>query len=519
MFDLIAKPFGIILLWFYNLVGNYGVAIFLFSLVVKIILLPFQMKSKKSMMRMAALNPQIEELKRRHEGNQQRLQQEMARLYKEEKVSPMSGCLWGLLPFPILLALYRAIRFPLTTMMGIEAALVNEGGAIYEKLAELGFDFSGSAAYLQLRESEFITNNFSAFAGITDKLVDINYRFLGLNLADTPSVTFWSNGVTWASFGLFLIPLVAAGLSFLQSKISMETNPTAADQQAQQSNKTMMYLFPLLSLWIGFSMPASMGLYWIFTSLLALVQEIILNKVYGKQLAAARAESEAKVKAREAELERKRQETERLRMEGLTKENENTSRKKSAQRRAAALQAEEEEKKANKNGGKKKQQEKPASQVGDRRYARGRAYVPDRFTNPARAAEATAAAAAESAAAEAEELAESVEELPVEPVSGPVPAEAVPAETAPELTPAAPTEAETEEPAPAPQKWTWNAAAGIPEEAPKAQPEPEEEEAPPAPKWTWGGVVERAHANEAEEEEYDPYSAPEEDEDPSDDRK
>ena len=148
MFDLIAKPFGIILLWFYNLVGNYGVAIFLFSLVVKIILLPFQMKSKKSMMRMAALNPQIEELKRRHEGNQQRLQQEMARLYKEEKVSPMSGCLWSLLPFPILLALYRAIRFPLTTMMGIGTELVSEGGAIYEKLAELGFDFSGSAAYL-----------------------------------------------------------------------------------------------------------------------------------------------------------------------------------------------------------------------------------------------------------------------------------------------------------------------------------------------------------------------------------
>ena len=80
MLNAIAKPFGILLLWFYNLVGNYGVAIFLFTVVVKLIMLPFQYKSQKGMMRMQALNPQLQELQKRHEGNQQRLQQEIAKL-------------------------------------------------------------------------------------------------------------------------------------------------------------------------------------------------------------------------------------------------------------------------------------------------------------------------------------------------------------------------------------------------------------------------------------------------------
>ena len=138
LWDYIAKPFGWLLLTLNNLVGNYGVAVFLFALVVKLILLPFQMKSKKSMMRMSALQPQIAELQKRHEGNPRKLQEETSKLYKEEHVNPMSGCLWSLIPFPILLALYRAIRFPLTTMMGVSSDLLAEGGAIANKLTELG---------------------------------------------------------------------------------------------------------------------------------------------------------------------------------------------------------------------------------------------------------------------------------------------------------------------------------------------------------------------------------------------
>ena len=452
MLDAIAKPFGLLLLWLYNLVGNYGIAIFLFALIVKIIMLPFQMKTKKSMMRMAALNPQIQELQKRHEGNPKKLQEETAKLYKEEKVNLMSGCLWSLIPYPILLALYRAIRFPLTTMMGVSKDLLAEGGAILNKLTELGFVASGkSTAYLQLEQSEFISNHFADFAGLSDKLVNIDYSFLGLNMGSTPKVFFWKDGLTWLSIGLFLIPIVSALLSWLQMKLSQKTNPAPATQNAQQatSMKTMNLMMPLISLWIGFSMPAALGMYWIFTSALAIVQELVLNKYYGKLIAAEAAERTARQRAREAEFERKRAETERLRAEGLTKENANTSKRKQQARakaesdelRAAAIREERAAKRAA-MGLPPEEDEKPASQVGNRRYARGRAYVEDRFTNPAAAAEATAAAAAASEADEALAAEETeAAEVPAEPVTDSV-------ETAEETeeTVEEPAEEETEEP-------------------------------------------------------------------------
>ena len=412
--DYIAKPFGWLLLTLYNLVNNYGVAIFLFALVVKLILLPFQMKSKKSMMRMSALQPQIAELQKRHEGNPRKLQEETSKLYKEEKVNPMSGCLWSLIPFPILLALYRAIRFPLTTMMGVPADLLAEGGALATKLAELGFESSANAAYIQLQQSQFISNNWDkykdVFLGISEKIQFINYKFLGLDLGDMPRIKFWENGLTWAAIGMFLIPLVSAGLSYLQMVVSQKTNPQPAGKAAEQSAsqmKMMNYMMPLVSLYICFIMPAALGLYWIFTSLLGILQDVILNKVYGKQMEAERAEREARQKAREAEYERKRQETERLRAEGKTQENANTSKKKQQARqraemdelRAAAIR---DEKAARRAAAGIEEEKIPDSQVGNRRYARGRAYVADRFTNPEAAEEATAAAAEESEAGTAE---------------------------------------------------------------------------------------------------------------------
>lgn len=416
MLDAIAKPFGILLLWIYRLVGNYGVAIILFACVVKLILLPFQMKSKKSMMRMSRLTGRMKELEKRHEGNQRKYQEEVAKLYKEEGVNPMSGCLWSLLPFPILLALYRAIRFPLTTMMGVSAELVaaatenSAGGAITQKLAELGFESTTNIAYVQLSQSQFISEHFDQFAGISDKLVNINYHFLGLNIGDMPQWNFfakcdWSQTASWLpALGLFMIPIISALSSWLSMKITQAAQPQQGGAQADtaaQQMKMMNLMMPLMSLYIGFIMPAALGIYWIANSVLALVQELILNKYYGKVMAKEDAERLEREKLREAELERKRQETERLKAEGATARNTNTSKKKLQAKqkaeldelRAAAARQEKAERR-------KKlgivEEEKPASQVGNRRYARGRAYVPDRFTNPEHAAEATAAAAAES---------------------------------------------------------------------------------------------------------------------------
>ena len=165
--------------------------------------------------------------------------------------------------------------------------------------------------------------------------------------------------------------------------------------QQQSTNKTMLLIMPLMSLWIGFVMPAAMGLYWIMNSVLGIIRDVVLTGIFKKQLDKADAERIERERAREEELERKRQETERLRAMNATNVNRNTSKKKQqdTERRAAV---EREERAARRERLGVTEPEKPASQVGNRRYARGRAYVEDRFVNPEAAEEATRAAAAES---------------------------------------------------------------------------------------------------------------------------
>ncbi len=408
MMEIIAKPFGWLLLWLNDLVGNYGIAIFLFALLVKLIMLPFQLKSKKSMMRMSGLNDKVKELQKKHEGNQQRLNVEINKLYKENKVNPMSGCIWTLIPFPILIALYRAIREPLTIMMGVPKDLVVEGGSIFAKLNEMGFTSKMNDAYIQLDQSRFISENFDQFAGLSEKLANINYKFLGINLGDMPQWNFftkcdWSEVSSWLpALGLFLIPIISALFSWLSMKLSQKLSPTpAAGNQAAGSMKGMNLMMPLMSLYICFIMPAALGIYWIYQSVLGIVQELIFNKHFGKIMAKEKAEREAADRIRAAEIERKRQETERLKAEGATVANNNTSKKKIQARQKAEMDeikaaAIREEKAARRARLGIEEEETPDSQVGNRRYARGRAYVADRFTNPEGAAEATEKAAAES---------------------------------------------------------------------------------------------------------------------------
>ncbi len=411
--DYIAKPFGMLLMWLYELTNNYGAAIFLFALAVKVVLLYFSAKSKKSMMRQARFTPYLKELEARYEGNKQKYQEEVSKLYKEEGINPMSGCLWSLLPFPILLALYRAIRFPITIMMGVPAEAYEK---IKETLTALGFESASgarAAAYAQIYESQFITANMEKFAGISDKLKAIDYSFLGLDLGVQPSFRFWEfsaeNGGLWPQWGLFLIPVIAAVLSWAQSKISMASSPQ--DPQSSSTSRSMMLMMPLMSLWIGFVMPGALGLYWIATSVFQIIQDFILTKIFNKQLDAEDAERTERMKARAAELERKREETRRLREEGATTVNPNTSKRK-VQKGERQRTVEGANKWENANRAREASEE--PSRVGDRPYARGRAYVAERF-GPGAPAEA---AEPETTEAEAPLPAEAEAEAPAEPVIG-----------------------------------------------------------------------------------------------------
>lgn len=410
MLDAIATPFGWLMMVLYNLTDNFGWAIILFAIVVALVLLPFMAKSKKSMMRMSRLQPRLMELQKKHEGNQQKLNEEVSRLYRENKVSPLGGCLWSILPLFIMLALYRAVVKPLTIMMGVPDEMLAQGGAIYEQLQALGYQLSNyttnnNSFYEQIYQAKFIAENWDAFRGISDQLVQMNFNFIGLDLSMTPNWKFWTFDLSSGAgltIGLFVLPLISTGMSYLSMFINRKVQPnvgTSQQAQAQASNmKMMMIIMPLMSLWIGYIMPAAMCVYWIMNSLTGIIRETGLTLLYKKQMAKEDEEFNAKERAREEELERKRQETERLRAMNATTVNKNTSKKKQqaqaaqadAERRAAAERAERAERRARLGI---EEAEKPASQVGNRRFARGRAYVEDRYEHPEEAAEATAAAA------------------------------------------------------------------------------------------------------------------------------
>ncbi|MBQ8831588.1 MAG: membrane protein insertase YidC [Oscillospiraceae bacterium] len=417
--DFIAKPFGMLLMWLYEVTANYGIAVILFALIVKLILMPFQMKSKKSMMRTSLLQERMKEIEKKHGANKQKYNEEVQKLYQEEGISPMSGCIWSLIPFPILIALYQAIRYPLTTMMGVAKDLLAEGGAIAAKLTETGFVSTMNQAYIQIEQSQWITRHWEAFEGLSDKLQQLDYSFLGLDLGMQPKLAVLWDAETYGAWGperiaiaaLLLIPVLAAVLTWLQSKVS-SAKPKVADGEEDPTAKTMgtmNIVMPLITLYFAYIMPAALGVYWIAGSVFAIVQDLFLNKVYGKKIEAEFAAKNAERIKKKAEIDAKRAEAEKRRAENAPAEkNTNTSKKKSsrAEREQQREKAQEYER--------KKAGEEPAyepSRVGDRKYARGRAYDPDRYTKSAEEAVP---------AEETEELLPEVAEVVTEEVEEPV---------------------------------------------------------------------------------------------------
>lgn len=360
-------PFAWLLLVFYNLFNNYGVAIILFALVVKVVLFPFALKGKRSMVKMTSLQGRANRIQKQYANNKMKQQEELQALYDREHVNPMSGCLWSFVPLLVLIPLYAILREPLTYMMNATKEQVT---ALLPVL-----DWTGAAAannwaaefakapYGQLQLSSLIDQgNLAAVQAHVPGAFIINFDFLGMSLAQQPQWEIWNQPLTWNNVGLFLMPIVSAALSLLMSVVMNKTNNMNNPDGPQNKNIFMTYIFsPLMSLWIGYAMPAGLCVYWIANSALSMVQELIAARLLKKDYAAA---AEAR---RQQEL--------------LDKEEE--KRKKELLRQERAKRAEEKKK-----GGKKKKESKEpavpgvdvsASRVGLRAYARGRAYDPNRF--------------------------------------------------------------------------------------------------------------------------------------------
>ena len=375
----ICVPFAWLVRLFYNLTNSYGVALILFTLVIKLIMLPFQMKSKKSMMRMSRVSGQMQDLQKRYAKNQAKLQEEMQKLYEEEGVNPMSGCLWSFLPLPILMALYSIIRQPITHFMMLSKDVLQ---TVVQSVADAGVDLTNivmmdkatgapalkdglyqMAAYGQINLVKAVQE-----MGLStpEGWFDVNYNFLGLDLTATPWEYVKSFTFTWAVIGVILIPILAGLSQFVFSKLTMKTQPQA-DAAGGASMKSMMYMMPLFSVYIAFIMPAALGVYWIAQSVFSLIQEAILNKTFSAKLSE---EEEARFQARQADRQRRMEEA-RVQERQRQQEEQKKQTLREKQQAAQAAKAVKAAKAANSTT--------EAGRVGDRPYARGRAYKADRY--------------------------------------------------------------------------------------------------------------------------------------------
>ncbi len=356
IWQILMTPFSWLLKLFCQVFDSYGIALFLFTIVVKIVLFPLNLKGKKSIIKTTVLNGQLQEIQKRCGNDKERYNQEVQKFYAENNASPMGGCGWSFLPIVFLYPLYAIIRRPLKYMMWLTEDAVT---AVAHALGWADFTIGGYNELIlgsMMNAGNLETAKAAVGAAAAASVFVINFDFFGIDLSQVPKLNFWEGGVTWGAVGLFLLPLISAGLSVVSMLVSQKTNQMNKDQQVK-TNWSLMLMSPLISLWIGFAMPAGLCIYWIANSLLGMVQEVICGAMLRKDYEAAQLEmAEQQRKAKEAEKERRR---------------------KAAEKKAAAIAAGKSGKKQPQP--KKKGVDVSASREGLRTYARGRAYDPNRY--------------------------------------------------------------------------------------------------------------------------------------------
>ena len=257
IFEPLYKLFGAILKFFYELSGNYGVAIILFTLAVNIILLPLTWKQQKSTTKMQSIQPELKKIQQKYKNDKEKLNMEMMKLYKDNDINPMGGCLPLLIQLPIIFILYQIVYRPLTYMLSMAPDAIEALKTTYNL-----HDYSAEIKIAAL-----------------DPSINIDFNFLGLNLSETPSFSNFH----W----LWLIPALAGittfALSWLTTKQSNARKTEKEENSTADTMQTMTKIMPLITVWFAFNFPAGIGFYWIMNNLFKMIQQIAVNKSLSKE--------------------------------------------------------------------------------------------------------------------------------------------------------------------------------------------------------------------------------------------
>ena len=290
MFNFFANIFGYILEWIYLLVKNYGLAIIIFSVLVKIVMLPISIRQQKTMKKNEKIQKELKILQIKHKGNPERLNQETMELYKRENVNPFGGCFTIIIQFILLISMFYLVKSPLTYMQKIDNNVIEN--EIVE-IKKVNGEESISKGYPEMSVIKYLKQNND-----TENQMYINMDFLGLDLSKVPQENF-------GDWKVFVIPVLYVISSILSIKLTTnmtnkkkeekekneekalltEENKAEMDQEemAAQMNKSMSLMMPILSVSVSLIAPLGLALYWLINNIIMMIERLMLNKLFSKE--------------------------------------------------------------------------------------------------------------------------------------------------------------------------------------------------------------------------------------------
>ena len=302
----ISQLFGIVLNWLYGIFNNYGIAIIVFSILLRIILIPITIKQQKSMKKSTELQAQMTEIQKKYKNNPEKLNQETIELYKREKMSPFSGCLTSILQLIIILSVFWLVSQPLTYMKRIDSNLIDK---YTSEMKENGSNQNNS--YIQIAVINYAENKYNEISSLLEQetienreelkqkqkeynQLRLNMEFLGIDLSKVPTQSL-------EDWRVYIIPVLYVITSIISIKITtakqkkekrkqdivvsnneekQEIDPT---EQMQQMSNSMMYMIPIMSVMIAIIAPLGLALYWFISNVLMIIERLIINKFIDKE--------------------------------------------------------------------------------------------------------------------------------------------------------------------------------------------------------------------------------------------
>lgn len=274
--ELLGKPLGWIMYWIYEVVNNYGFSIIIFTLLTKIILLPISYKQQLGTVRMQALNPKLSKLRKQYANNQQKLAEEQQKLYAEEGVNPMGSCLPLIISMIILYGVLDVVYRPLSHILRISSGVLDKAKDIITANDLADKYFKSRPELTILRQVKENPDLFGSLGNdVVEKISNFKNTFLGVDLGVIPTI----HPDTWnkAAIALVMIPIVSGVVQLLFTIYSQykskQMNP---DMPSMGAMKIVMFVMPVFSVWLAFSVPAGVGFYWIWSSVFSFLQSFLL---------------------------------------------------------------------------------------------------------------------------------------------------------------------------------------------------------------------------------------------------